>query len=372
MTNNTLTFLIIFLVILVPAHIIVFWLIFKKTINYTIGMIMSTPIIISIIVAYIVGAYGIINLFWAVPVVVFVLQAIYIFMNKKVGTPLKELKEQMVNAQKGNLNIAENKVILKFDNELSEMAATFYQMINHYKKIVNNVQNAAVILANVSNELQTNSQEMSNISAEQAASFEEVASTIEQILSNTKLNTTKAHEAGKIVNKTVNKIELNNTNVEKSVDSLNLIAQKINIINDIAFQTNILSLNAAVEAANAGEYGKGFSVVAKEVGNLAEKSKISASEIQEISNKSTKIASETKSISKEIVPEIKNTSKVIQEIILNNIEQERSAEQINLSISELNNSVQKLAGTSEETAANAEELAEQASQLRKMVNFFKV
>ena len=370
--SNTYIFLIIFLLILVPAHLIVFWLIFKKTINYTIGMVMSAPIIISIVISYIVGVYGLVHLFWAAPVVVVILQAIYIVMNKKVGKPLKELKKQMENAYNGNLNITINDDILKFDNELGQMASTFVKMIGQYKKIVNSVQHSSVVLANVSNELKSSAQEMSSISSEQAASFEEVSASVEQIVEQTKDTNKNAQNIEKVVAQSVEKIELNNTNVQKTVQSLSLISDKINVINDISFQTNILSLNAAIEAARAGNAGKGFSVVANEVGQLAERSKVSAIEIERISIESSEITNKTSKISESIVPEIKNTSTLIHEIVISSKDQEHGATQINATLAGLNDLVQKLAGSSEETASSAEELSGQAAQLKDLISFFRI
>ena len=178
--------------------------------------------------------------------------------------------------------------------------------------------------------------------------------------------------ANKVFTGSSQKIELSNDKVQETLDALNVISEKITVINDIAFQTNILSLNAAIEAARVGNVGKGFSVVANEVGKLAERSKDSANEISVVSNKSSKLADETSKISAEIVPEIKKSLNLIQDIAQDSNEQEQSAIQISENLNELNGSVQKLASSSEEMASSAEELSGQAYQLKDLMSYFKM
>lgn len=150
------------------------------------------------------------------------------------------------------------------------------------------------------------------------------------------------------------------------------IATKISIIGEIAFQTNILALNAAVEAARAGENGRGFGVVAEEVGKLADKSKQAALEIDQLTKTSVFNAEQTGKLMNEIVPEIQKTSQLIQEISVANKEQSAGADQINMAIQQLNMVTQQNAATSEELATNAVELAAQAEQLREIISFFKI
>jgi len=370
MSNITIFLLILFIIIL-PATMIAYYMFFKKTITYIIGLFMTIPVMIAIILSYFVGSQGINHLYWATPVVIIFLFGGYYLIHKQVGLPLKKLSQIIKLISKGDLTVKIDEKTSNQKNELGEISSSVAELTAYLNKVLSNVKESANLQSSVSNALNMSAQEMSNISSEQAASFEEVSSTLEQILEKTRTNNSKSKNAGNIISNTVNKIEINNENVRKTVESLNQIAEKINIINDIAFQTNILSLNASVEAAAAGEYGKGFSVVAKEVGKLAERSKTSAYQIREISNTSKEIAGKTETVSKDMVPEIQNTSEVIQEIIINYDEQLRNVEQISASLSELNNSVQKLASSSEETAASADELSNHAEKLRKLTAFFK-
>jgi len=238
--------------------------------------------------------------------------------------------------------------------------------------VVGNVQATASMLAGVSNELSRSAQDMSHVTSEQAAAFEEVAAAIEQIVSKTEVNNQNAEEATRVVNDSVQIIIANNKNVQRTVESLNTIAAKVGVINDISSQTNLLSLNAAIEAARAGVAGRGFSVVASEVGKLAEKSKHSALEISQISVESSVLANETGQQSENVIPEIRKTAEIIKGIAMDSKEQQVSAAQISAALTQLNSSVQRLSSSSEETAASAEELSGQAAQLLELVAFFKV
>jgi methyl-accepting chemotaxis protein len=195
---------------------------------------------------------------------------------------------------------------------------------------------------------------------------------MEQMVSNIEQNAENAKETEKVALISAQNINEGNKNVEKTVEAMKLIAEKVSIINDIALQTNILALNAAIEAARAGENGKGFAVVAAEVRKLAEKTRIAAGEINELSKNSVELAEKSNKILQQISPDIQKNAKLVQEIAAASFEQRRGAEQINKAINMLNEVAQQNASSSEEMATAAEELNGQAFQLLEVISFFNM
>ncbi len=185
-------------------------------------------------------------------------------------------------------------------------------------------------------------------------------------------NTDNGQETEKIGQNVSAGIQQVDVSAGVSLKSIRNIADKINIINDISFQTNILALNAEVEAARAGEHGLGFAVVASEARKLAGRSKITANKIVSLANHSAGTTEEAGKLMNELIPEIEKTARMMQEISSASLEQNSGADQINNAIQQLNQIIQQNVAVSEKMATSPEELSGQTEQLNEKVSHFKM
>lgn len=229
-------------------------------------------------------------------------------------------------------------------------------------------------------------QALSQGTTEQASSIQELTASIEEVAGETKKNALHADEANELAMKVRSNAKVGNEQMNAMVsamidinESSKSISKIIKVIDDIAFQTNILSLNAAVEAARAGQHGKGFAVVAEEVRALAARSAEAAKETTNLIESSiksvetgTQIASQTEASLKEILSEIGKVTGLVGNIAQASNEQAIEIAQITQGIEQVSQVVQTNSATAEESAAASEELSGQAEILKQMVGTFKL
>lgn len=294
---------------------------------------------------------------------------------------MREKAEIADNIADGNLQI-EASAVSKDDR----LGNAFIQMIRSLNEILGKVRMAVEQVKAGSDQVSQASQALSQGATEQASSVEEISSSLTEINSQSRENAKNAQNASRMSKESVGKAEIGNNEIEVLSGAMTEIGSSseetkkvVKVIDDIAFQINLLALNANVEAARAGKYGKGFAVVADEVRNLAVRSAEASKETAQMVDESVrgveKGAESTKKSAeslKEIVEGISQVSKVLDEIALASNEQAQGVEQINEGIEQINQVTQSNTASAEETAAAAEELASQADELNSLIDNFKL
>jgi len=257
-------------------------------------------------------------------------------------------------------------------DELQVLGDSLNTMVGNLNTVISQVLDAAQQLTGATEEISSTAQNISSSAHQQSATFNELSSSVQS-------NANNATKANDIAQNTVKSAEKTGKAMEQAIEAMGVIekssrhiSEVVALITDISDQTNLLALNAAIEAARAGEHGKGFAVVADEVRKLAERSSVSAKEIGTLIKESSNQVSDGARIIREAG---ENLHKIVSDIntIASQLRSITSATQEQAVATEENASItQSNLTASEELAASAEQLSGQAESLQKIVGQFKI
>jgi methyl-accepting chemotaxis protein-1 (serine sensor receptor) len=271
-------------------------------------------------------------------------------------------------------------------DELGKLLEAFRSMDDRLSAIVGEVRHGSGAVSTAAQQIARGNDDLSQRTQEQASSLEETASSMEEMTSTVKQNAENASHANQLARGAREQAERGGEVAAQAVvamKEINASSRKISdivsLIDEIAFQTNLLSLNAAVEAARAGEQGRGFAVVATEVRNLAQRSAGAAKEIKALINDSaekvrtgSELVDQSGKALGEIVDSVKKVTDIVAEIAAASQEQSAGIDQVNHAVSQMDEMTQQNAALVEEAAAAARAMQEQANELARQVAFFRL
>jgi len=271
-----------------------------------------------------------------------------------------------------------------FAKDFAPIKSSLDTIIATFNRDLNQINASAKQVSAGSEQVSAGAQSLAQGSSEQAGTIEELSSTIDTISEKIHGSAKDAAAASGRANEAGDKVQESNRQMQAMVSAMNLISEKssqtskiIKTIENVAFQTNILSLNAAVEAARAGEAGKGFAVVADEVRNLAGKSADAAKNTAALIHETisavqngTKIANATAGSLNSTVPLVHGVVDAVNDIAKSANQQAEAISQFNQGVNQISTVIQTNSATAEESAAASEELSGQASLMEKLVSKF--
>ncbi|MGF6781868.1 methyl-accepting chemotaxis protein [Paraburkholderia sp. GAS334] len=304
-------------------------------------------------------------------------------LDRAIGRPLNKALDHFRDITEGDLR---RPVVASSRDEMGRLLDGLAEMQRGLIETVNTVRASSESIASATGRIAAGNIDLSRRTEEQAASLEETAASMEELTGTVRQNADNARQASGLASKASDIANVGNEMMTRVVDTMGKINQSstkiadiIDIIESIAFQTNILALNAAVEAARAGEQGRGFAVVASEVRGLAQRSSSAAKEVRALIDDSvqhvqsgSRLIDEAGQTMNEIIGAVRRVTDMMGEIAAASVEQSTGIDQVSRAVTHMDEATQQNAALVEQAAAASRALEDQALRLQGAVSVFRI
>lgn len=296
---------------------------------------------------------------------------------------IQDINRIMAELSAGNFDVTVSVPFIGDFKSISDSINSFTDSLSAVMKNIHRVEESVFAHART---LSNGSQSLAQGATEQAAAVEELSATLDELSKSAKINIQKSSEMRENAHQTGDQVNVSSGQMELLINAMADISRTseqieniISTIENIAFQTNILALNASVEASRAGEAGKGFAVVANEVRNLAAKSDQAAKATKELIENSVRATAKGSAIVQEVSETLHKTltlvtqsNSAIDEITDAVQEEAEAVSQVAEGIGQIASVVQTNSANSEESAAVSAELFEQVNQMKTQTSNFRL
>jgi methyl-accepting chemotaxis protein len=294
-----------------------------------------------------------------------------------LGKAVRELKKIATGDLTASLDVDTH-------DEMGQMAAALNSAVERLNSTMQQVSDNAANASSSSQQLAAASEAIASGAQQQAASLEETSASLEEITAAVRQSADNAQQASQLAAGSKDSALQGEEVVAKAITAMSdineasaKISDIISTIDEIAFQTNLLAVNAAVEAARAGDEGRGFAVVATEVRSLAQRSAVAAKEIKVLIQDTLRkvevgsaLVNRSGETLKGIVGSVKRVTDIVSEIAAASGEQSTGIEQVNTAMTQMDQVTQSNSAQTEELSATAESLSGQSAHLLELVGTF--